>query len=83
MLGYRDYPNQKMQDESLATYCRKLNKEDGNLDFSSSANQLVDRIRAFSSWPGCGFFIDGQKIRIGSAVSFKNDFVASARGDKT
>jgi methionyl-tRNA formyltransferase len=63
-----------MQDESLATYCRKLNKEDGNLDFSSSANQLVNRIRAFSSWPGCGFFIDGQKIRIGSALSCENDY---------
>jgi methionyl-tRNA formyltransferase len=62
------------QDESLATYCRKLNKEDGNLDFSFSANQLVNRIRAFAAWPGCGFFIDGQKIRIGSAESFKNDF---------
>jgi methionyl-tRNA formyltransferase len=67
--------DQKMQDESLATYCRKLNKEDGNLNFSSSANQLVDRIRAFSSWPGCGFFIDGKKIRIGSALSFKNEYV--------
>lgn len=66
--------NQDMQDESLATYCRKLNKDDGNLDFSSSANQLVDRIRAFAAWPGCGFFIDGQKIRIGAAESFKNDF---------
>ena len=27
--------DQDMQDESLATYCRKLNKEDGNLNFSS------------------------------------------------
>jgi len=66
--------DQDMQDESLATYCRKLNKEDGNLNFSSSANQLVDRIRAFSSWPGCGFFIDGKKIRIGSALSLKNEY---------
>ncbi len=62
------------QDGSLATYCRKLTKEDGNLDFSSSAEHLNDRIRAFQAWPGCSFLFAEQKIRLGGALSCKNDF---------
>jgi methionyl-tRNA formyltransferase len=65
--------SEKKQDHSYATYCRKINKTDGNIDFSAKASHLVDRIRAFKSWPGCGFFIDGQKIRIGSAGSRPNN----------
>lgn len=64
---------EKKQDHSYATYCRKINKLDGNIDFSAKAKHLVDRIRAFKSWPGCGFYIDGQKIRIGSAESRPNN----------
>jgi methionyl-tRNA formyltransferase len=30
---------------------------------------------AFKSWPGCGLLIDGQKIRIGSAKSLKNNIL--------
>lgn len=57
------------QDESFSTYCRKLTKDDGQLDFSASSKLLVDRIRAFQAWPGCSFPLNGQKIRIGSAES--------------
>ena len=49
------------QNHQLATYCRKLSKFDGNLDFSASANELVNRIRAFKNWPGCSFFDWGSK----------------------
>ena len=55
------------QVEEESSYCRKLNKEDGNLNFSSTAQVLSNRIRAFQAWPGCSFFHDGQKFRIGSA----------------
>ena len=67
--------NETAQDPTLATYCRKINKKDGYLDFSSQASHLVDRIMAFKSWPGCGLLIDGQKIRIGSAKSLKNNIL--------
>ena len=64
---------ERKQDHSYATYCRKIKKFEGNMDFSAKAKHLVDRIRAFKSWPGCGFYIDGQKIRIGSAESRPNN----------
>ena len=62
------------QDSTSASYCRKLKKEDGNLDFNFSAFELVNRIRAFESWPGCGFIWNSQKIRIGSAIAVENDW---------
>jgi methionyl-tRNA formyltransferase len=62
-----------IQVEANSTYCRKLNKEDGNLNFSAPAKLLANRIRAFQAWPGCGFHLNGQKIRIGSAEAISNN----------
>lgn len=55
------------QDENLATYCRKLTKLDGVLDFGVSAQSLVHRIRAFRFWPGSFFSFKDQRIRIGKS----------------
>jgi len=43
------------QDETQATYVRKLEKADGALDFSQTAAQLERQIRAFKDWPGSFF----------------------------
>ena len=40
------------QDESKATYSRKLEKADGALDFSRSAVALHNQVRAMDPWPG-------------------------------
>ncbi len=54
------------QDESLATYSRKLSKDDARLDFSMSAPELDRRMRAF----GGGIAkTDGEEIRIGEAFA--------------
>jgi methionyl-tRNA formyltransferase len=39
------------QEHSLATYARKLRKEDGHLDWSNSCDELDRHIRAMSPWP--------------------------------
>ncbi|NQV04190.1 MAG: methionyl-tRNA formyltransferase [Candidatus Omnitrophica bacterium] len=41
------------QDDKLATYAPKLKKEDGLIDWSLSADEIYNRIRAFLPWPGC------------------------------
>lgn len=46
------------QDNTKATFAPILHKEDGLLDFSQSAVELVRRIRAFNPWPGA--FINWQ-----------------------
>jgi methionyl-tRNA formyltransferase len=45
------------QDESQVTYAHKIKKEEGLLDFSLTASELVLKIRAFNSWP-VAFFDD-------------------------
>jgi len=42
----------KPQDHSLATMAPLLKKEDGQIDWSQSAQTIFNRMRAFSPWPG-------------------------------
>jgi methionyl-tRNA formyltransferase len=56
------------------TYCRKIRKEDGLIDFSQSAQSIYDRLRAFTPWPGGAFDHGAERIKVGphsitSAVS--------------
>lgn len=55
------------QDESRATYTRKLRKEDGCLDFGVPADALARRINALNPWPGAFFDLAGETIRVGCA----------------
>ena len=48
-----------------ATYCRKLSKIDGHLNFELTAYQLVSRNLAFSSWPGSYFLHVDQVLKVG------------------
>jgi methionyl-tRNA formyltransferase len=40
------------QDNAAATHARKINREDGRIDWSQTAAALRNRIRAFTPWPG-------------------------------
>lgn len=40
------------QDEARATYSRKLEKADGEIDFTRPAAELHNRVRAMDPWPG-------------------------------
>lgn len=55
------------QNETLATYTRKITKEDAWLDFSISAKALNAQINAFSIWPGSIFEHQGTIIKIHKA----------------
>lgn len=58
--------NLKTQDESNATYCTKIRKEDGEIDINGNALKNYNKYRAFYGWPGVYFFVDrnGRKTRI-------------------
>ena len=55
------------QDHSDATFCRKLTKEDGWIDFSLDARAISDRVRGFVAWPGSFFEIGDDRIKVGRA----------------
>jgi len=40
------------QDESQATYCKKITKADGLLDLHDDAQVLYNKYRAYTPWPG-------------------------------
>jgi methionyl-tRNA formyltransferase len=52
------------QDDSLATYCRIINKKDGLLDWSLPATALWLRVRAYHPWPGTYTYWRGKLLKI-------------------
>lgn len=57
------------QDEGAATYCRKLSKDDGVLDFTAPAEVLAARINGLFPWPTCSVELGGQPVKFGLAVA--------------
>ena len=52
------------QDNSLATLAPILKKEDGLIDFSRSATEIINRIRGFQPWPGASTQFRGKTVQI-------------------
>lgn len=55
------------QPGDTATFCRRLEKTDGVLDFSAPAAVLAARINGLNPWPGCSVAINGQPVKLGLA----------------
>jgi methionyl-tRNA formyltransferase len=58
------------QDHTAATFCRRMVKDDGRLDFAASPAELAARINGLFPWPACSVEIDAQVIKIGLADVF-------------
>ena len=52
------------QDHNLATYTRMINKEDGRIDWNSSAAEIWRKVRALQPWPGCYTTWQGKNLKI-------------------
>lgn len=55
------------QEESLATYAPRVEKDAGRLDWSLPATELWRRVRAFTPWPGAFTTLHGDLLRIHEA----------------
>lgn len=51
------------QNSDLATYCKKIKKNDGFLDFKQSANSILSMYRAYSPWPGLWTLFGGKRLK--------------------
>lgn len=70
-------PKVTPQDEQMATYCRKIKKEDGVLDFNKeTAEQIVRKVRAYNPWPGCTFLWNGKKLKVLDAETIEQKISA-------
>jgi methionyl-tRNA formyltransferase len=62
------------QDDSQASLAPILKKEDGVVDFSRSATEIVNRIRGFQPWPGAHTKFRGKSLQIIKARSASGIF---------
>ncbi len=52
------------QDESKATHCSMISKEDGNIDFSKTARQIDCFVRGMSPWPSAFTHVLGKTLKV-------------------
>lgn len=62
------------QDEAQASYAPILKKEDGRIDWSLRADEIVNRVRGFEPWPGCYGSLRGQRFHVWKAKQAGGSF---------
>ena len=84
----------EVQNDSLATYAHKLNKDEARLDWCRPAVELERLIRAFNPWPVCHSTLDGESVKVlaanvaagkgepGEILSASKDGLVVACGDQ-
>ncbi len=60
------YPPNK-QDDTLATYAKKLSKEEALINWEDDAEQIERNIRAFNPWPVAWMQLEAHNIKVWSA----------------
>lgn len=52
------------QNHSKASYCHKIDKNDGKINFAKSAEAIKNIMRAYNPWPGVFTEFKGKKLKI-------------------
>jgi methionyl-tRNA formyltransferase len=52
------------QDSARATFAPMLKKEDGLIDWTRPADEIANRVRGLSPWPGAFTYLDGKLVKI-------------------
>lgn len=55
------------QDDNLASYAKKLSKQEAKIDWQLGAEQLCRNIRAFNPWPMAYFELDAGPVKVWAA----------------
>lgn len=63
----------EIQNDALANYAHKIEKDDLNLDWQHSSVQLERRIRAFNPFPVCFSFLGEARLKVYQAKATAND----------
>ena len=61
------YENRIVQDDDKATYCTKIDKEMGRIDWNRTSRQILDQIRALVGFPVAFFDYKGQNAKVHKA----------------
>jgi len=60
------------QDSSAATYCKMIQKNDGQIDWQDSAQNIYNKYRAFQNWPGIFTTWNGKRLKL-NKINFTAD----------
>jgi methionyl-tRNA formyltransferase len=52
------------QDETQVTYAKKIEKSEGEIDWTKSARAISQKVRAFVTGPGTWSYLEGKKVKI-------------------
>lgn len=66
------------QDDSLATYARKLDKAEANINWSDKAINIERLVRAFNPWPVAYTHLENNTLRIWSAKTVQANLKTQA-----
>lgn len=62
------------QDDSKATFCKQISKEDGRIDWAKPATQIEREIRAYAGWPRSFAFLGRVEMIITKAHDVPSSF---------
>ena len=62
----------KAQPNEGASYSAKIKKEDGKIDWNEPAEKILNRLRAFTPWPGAFTFLPDSVGRASSRAGIEN-----------
>ena len=59
------------QDDEKATYADKVSKEDGEVDWSDSVQEIWNLVRGMNPWPGAYTYYEGELLKLWDSEIYK------------
>ncbi|MDP5038862.1 MAG: methionyl-tRNA formyltransferase [Candidatus Gracilibacteria bacterium] len=64
------------QEDFKATYCSKISKEDGKIDFENETGfKIYNKFRSYSPWPGIYTYYNGKKLELTDILFEENNLI--------
>lgn len=60
----RENPTPVPQDDSQATYCRRIEREDARIDWNEPAESIWYQVRAYRGWPQAFTTFEGRQLKV-------------------
>jgi methionyl-tRNA formyltransferase len=67
------------QDSALATYCTKIEKEDGLIDWSESSKSIYHKWQAYTPWPGIYTIYEGKRLLLEQVGYIESNIATNTR----
>jgi methionyl-tRNA formyltransferase len=59
-----EQPDARPQDDTLATYCKRIERNDARIDWSQPAERIWNQVRAYRAWPQAFTSFQGRELKI-------------------